>query len=314
MNKPFRPLFDLRRKPPYPSKPEKPWIKGKRLMTVAIGFNCVDGVVLGADSEMTGGISKWADKKIHSFLGPEFKSQPHFAYTTDDVDFAKNVVNRLASAIKTAEKGNSQLIPAVKGELKKIHKEYSRIYPKKEERPVVEILLALYDPEPSLYVLRGVEATPVSRAEYIGWGDLAARSTADPLFSPELKTYEAASLATYGIFMAKEYAKYVGKPSHVVMLQRRSEVIWGPTVFWLKQEEIQEMESDFKAFLGSISPVLCSCYFETYEDPKIDKFEEKLKTFTQHMKKQHRKYIRRAKRYDEEVQAVLDEIAQANSE
>lgn len=55
MNEKFRPPFDNRRKPPYPSLPGEPKVREKRIMTIAAGFRCKDGLVLCSDRLMAHG-------------------------------------------------------------------------------------------------------------------------------------------------------------------------------------------------------------------------------------------------------------------
>jgi len=274
-----------------------------RAMTIGVGFRCSDGVVLGCDSQMTAGSDKWKEKKIVNFPQLGLKNDPYFVYASDDADFAKNAVNRLAESIQCAEKGNSEVVPIIRAELKRIHKEYCRIYPKKEDRPIADLLFTLREPSLALFRVRGIEVTPIGKADYIGIGESVARATADPLFLPTYATHETARLALYALFMAKEYVGFIDKPFHIVQLRDipNSDLIPSPRTQWLEEEEMERMEQDFKVFLAAISPVLRSCYFEVSKNPELDNFEEKLKTFSKRIRTQHQKYIQRAKRLRKEL-------------
>lgn len=284
-----------------PFRPRKlhnppPTAKGKA-MTLALGFKCSDGIVLGADSEITGVASKWSEKKIVDF--PKLKSHPYFAYSTDDIDFAKGVIGRLAGRIEHAEQTGSDAIAELKGELKKVHKEYSRTYPKKEDRPVLELLLVLRGQGLNLFTIRGIECTPVSQAGYIGSGEPVGRAIATPLFNNSLTTSDAERLAVYTLMQAKEYVPYVGKQSDIVQIWETPDPL-GPFQWWSGQEEVKEMEDDFKVFQKAVQPILTGCYFGASEDEGKDDFPEKLKAFSQTIKDQRRKRMKRSRRLHQE--------------
>ena len=282
-------------RPPAIYTPFKREIRSQRRgkpVTLALGFQCRDGIVLGADSEISGAISKWSEKKILHF--PRLKSHPYFAYATDDVDFAKNMIDRLKTCIDHAERGNSNIVAGLKGELKKIRKEYGRTYPPKEERPICDLLLVLRKQRLRLFLLRGVECTPVAQAEYIGIGEPVARSIATPLFNTIFTTPDAGRLAVYVLMQAKEYVRDVGKRSDVVQIWENPELSGGDQ-WWYGQDEVKEMEEDFAAFQKSLQPILTGCYFSVFEAEGKDEFREKLRVFSKAIEVQRRKRIRHAK-------------------
>jgi 20S proteasome alpha/beta subunit len=266
-------------------------------MTLALGFKCSDGIVLGADSEISTDTSKWSERKILDF--PKLKSHPYFAYATDDVDFAKGVIERLAVQIERAERGNSNIVAGLKGELKSVQKEYSRTYPKKDERPIFQLLMALREQTLALFMIRGVECTPVSQAGYIGSGEPVGRAVATPLFSNSLTTSDAERLAVYTLMQAKEYVPYVGKRSYIVQIWESPDPL-GPFQWWSDQEEVKEMEDDFRVFQGALQPILTGCYFGAFDDEGKDDFPEKLKTFSQTIKDQRRKRLKHSRRLHQE--------------
>jgi hypothetical protein len=272
-------------------------------MTLALGLQCRDGIVLGADSQITGDASKWSEKKIIDF--PKLRCHPYFAFATNDVDFAKGVVGRLADCIGNAERVNSEIVSGLKAELKKIHKEYCRLFPKKEERPTCDLLLALYEQHLSLYLIRGVECVAVPQAEYIGFGESVGRSIATPLFSASFSTQDAERLAVYVLMQAKEYVRDVGKGSDIVQIWENIDP-FGPFRWWSSQEVVKEMEEDFAVFQKAVQPILTGCYFGILEEEERDDFQNRLRIFAKTIKAQRHKRIRRARQLRRNSDRIID--------
>lgn len=280
-------------------------------MTIALGFACKDGIVLGADSEITsGGISKWSDKKIIHF--PDLATNPYFAFS-GDVPFSKNNIQRLANAIESAEHSGSDIYTRLVAECRKIHKEYLRLYPNKDERPQLDLLLAIRNLKYgglNLYGILGIEPVLVSRDEYIGFGEPIARAVGGPLYHESLTTEEAVHLAVYILMQTKEYAGYCGKYSHVVRIEGnwQDEPWRGFDDHWLSVEDTEQIQEDFKIFQSALLPVLASYHFDIYANTEVNDFNDKLKHFARLIKQQRAKRILNARRLKVKHEREAEEI------
>jgi hypothetical protein len=266
-------------------------------MTAALGFRCADGVVLAADSEITGSSSKWSERKIIGF--PRLKTHPYFAYSANDVGFAKNIIDRLAAQIKHAEESKSDIVVALRADLKKIHKEYSRLFPQKDDRPSAEMLLTIRNPhQVLLYVIRGVELNRVTDADYIGIGEPIVRTAASPFFQGTFTINAAAQLAVYALMHAKEFGQFVGQRSDV--LHMRDNSITGD--YWYDENRVKQLEEDFKVFQEALRPLLIAHHFWWLDNESDKTFTLSLKAFVEGITRQRNKRIKESRRIWKELE------------
>jgi 20S proteasome alpha/beta subunit len=187
-------------------------------MTIGIVFKCIDGAVLCADTQLTIPFpysSKYPGLKIFGF--PELQSQPFFTYA-GEVAFSTMCINRLADRIAQAEKAGREVAETLTGECKKIHNEYSRLYP--DGRLTLGLLLVLRRPDASLalYKIIAPSVAPLLSPpfECIGVGTPVAQSVIVPLCSPSITTNEAARIGYYALSQAKQFVEGCGGQTEMV--------------------------------------------------------------------------------------------------
>ncbi len=187
-------------------------------MTIAMGFQCFDGVVLCADTEMSHGRSgKSQESKIH-ILSNGTSGYGCACVYSGDVDFFKRTIPSLERAVRN-QKG--KLVGRLEREWLAIHKKSMVRFKREEEFPFVQMLFAVGTGSgPRLYSAYLDNFRPEKKYGIIGVGDNVARSFIEPYYpsSQELPSCdEMTFLAMGGLYLAKNFVQGCGKKSQFLV-------------------------------------------------------------------------------------------------
>lgn len=271
--------FQLK-KPYIPSKPE-----GAKAMTIAVGFRCKDGVVLAADTRITTGSGgKRNQTKIHTI---SHSPRCHVAYAADDVELAKDLVQRFQSAAKGKKAG--EILQVLKAIYRASYKENYTDAPK-AEKALVQFLVAieLEDRTFELHLLNGRKFFRVTDYEPLGTGADQATSIFDGWFrSGYTTTREVVFMAIYGLARTKDFVTFCGGDTQIEVLEDNMSFLSGMDYWDLT---IKDAEKELRFLEDAFRPVLLR-----YADLSTDNedFEEKLTEFCKSVTP------RRKSRYDE---------------
>lgn len=260
-------------------------------MTVGVGFQDQDFVLLCADTEISRGYGKSEECKIQ-ILSKKGADWPCACIYAGDVDFMK----LLLPSLERICRGEKTKI------VERLTKEWMRIYKKMRlrekrgiESPWVQMLFAIGSKSgPKLYYANQDIFRRERKYETIGIGRDVARSVIEPVYrahSP-LSRPEILLLAASGIKQAKDFVQYCGKKTQLLVLDDTSAFFGGPYV-----DEIPVFEADFEFFRTKSSRLLLSL---ANTDPDNSTFDEDLEAFRREMKSYHDRQV------EEEMQLRKD--------
>jgi 20S proteasome alpha/beta subunit len=253
-------------------------------MTVAAGFVCNNGVVLGADTEITfPGGGKANESKLFRIN----REMGCYLTYTGIPDFAKELVDRLRA--RTKGQDADEIIRIVRQE----YKEMLEVQDKKpqEERTSAWFLVTVrrdvrepyktkvYDYETELYVARNDNFFRVEKYFALGIGEELAAALFEPLYL-RLGTRENVYLMVYAIKKIKQSIQGVGGHTEIIEIPN-SEVL---PFADLGRLEVEQIEKDFTYLDEKLRPLLIA--FPS--DMTTKNFQLTLARFTKVLK-EHRK-------------------------
>lgn len=247
-------------------------------MTVGVGFQGQDFVLLCTDSEITREYGKSEECKIH-ILSDKNSNYPSACIYAGDVDFMKRVLPSLERVCR-GEKTNL---------IQRLEREWAGIYKKMRRRekqgimlPWIQMVFAIGTKTgPKLYYANLDIFRREKKFETVGIGGDVARSVIEPAYKPgaSLSRPELLLLAASGVKQAKDYVRYCGKKTQILVLDGASSLFGGPYV-----DEIPDLEADFAFFREKSSKLLLSM---ANAEPDDSTFDEELDKFTKAMKARH---------------------------
>jgi 20S proteasome alpha/beta subunit len=273
-------------------------------MTVAIGFQCYDGVLLCADTEISHGqTGKSQESKLH-VLSKGSKGHGCACVYAGDVDFMKQVLPSLEGTIRDQE--HKQLVNRLNREWLSIHKKSATRWKRGEEFPFIQMLFAIGTGDgPKLYSANLDILRLEKRYEIIGVGADVARSFIEPFYpdtAPLLSMQEAAFLATGALALAKNVVQGCGKKSQFLWFDDISDQFrnfgYGP----LDASERKKLEADFVYLQEALGPLVIAFSHIGYTP-----FDGELKTFTDKFKKYQRLRGKEVARELKEGEQELDQ-------
>lgn len=251
-------------------------------MTLAMGFKCMDGAILCADTQLTIPYpyqTKYTGDKIFGFR--ELRCAPFFTYA-GDVEFSTMCTFRLAKRLRETEKKRATE-EVLAEEVRRIHQEYHYAY-NAQNGVELQLLVAFRQPDAkvALYVIRGGAISPCSSAipVCLGIGTPVAMAAMAPFYSGPMSLSEACRTAVYALFQVKSQVEGVGGGTEIMFLRDgRSHAFYHIP---LGRESVAVFEQAFEAFQEAIRPVLLT--YTTLESD-TPSFKRYLKEFSQRMMK-----------------------------
>ncbi len=245
-------------------------------MTVAMGFQCSDGVLLCADTELSYGTSgKSQECKIHILSGGG-KGPACACVYAGDVDFMKKVLPSLEQAADAEE---TKIAHRLEREWQTIHRKSRTRFRKGEEFPWIQMLFAIGGKRgPRLYYANGDIFRLEKRCEFIGIGRDVARSWVAP-FYPATKPpalQEASFFVIAGLKTAMQFVQGCGGEAQTLLFGVFSGVLEP-----LEVSNSKELEERFLYLQAKIGPLVAS--FSEVTSPRFDRalkrFAGNLKTY-----------------------------------
>jgi 20S proteasome alpha/beta subunit len=183
--------------------------QGVKALSIAAGFQCTDGVVLCADTEITEDASKRRGSKI--VVTGDSSRLALFAFVANDVLFAEQEIAKLGELLASKPSAVST-VDFLKGELLRTYKTYS----KADKDWVLNLLLVVREEDKaSLYQISGANVVAVSGHACSGWGQAHANAILDVFFQDGTTVDGAARAAAIMLGRVKKCAQTCGDLSHV---------------------------------------------------------------------------------------------------
>ena len=240
-----------------PFGPPKPYIRPQRMgaqaVTIAAGFQCSDGVVLCADTEINvAGFVKFPGSKFR--LYPRMACCPVFTFA-GDVLYCEMLVRHIVESVLVAERQESGVLAAVQAKALSIH----QIYAAEDYETWSGLIMSLWlgtegNRQRHLFEIGGGVASKVSEA-VLGTGQSVGRGVIAELFRPRMTVKEIALMAVYLLAEAKTYAYGVGKSSQILMLSNDGTRNVFPT-YDPHHPAVAEMEEDYFRLKRMLRPII----------------------------------------------------------
>lgn len=253
-------------------------------MTVGVGFQGRDFVLLCADSEISRGDWKSQECKIHILSGRFSKCHCACAYA-GDVDYMKQV---LPSLERVCRANPTKIVSRLKREWDSIYKKSMKRCNRGVENPLIQMLFAIDSGAgPKLYLGNRDIFRAEQKYEIIGIGGDVARSVVELAYRdlPALTRPEALLLAASGIKQAKDYTQGCGKKIQCLVLDKIGAFFGGPYV-----DELNKFEEYFQFFRERTSRLLLALANVEEDDPT---FEEELRRFNKELKEFHEEEVKK---------------------
>lgn len=191
-------------------------------MTIALGFWCVDGIMLCADTQEThANYIKLKQPKLE-IKGQELHPHSVFAGATEDGDFADALVDKLWFAMdRVGNRGLDAMIEAAEDEL---IKQYQRLVPSypSEAVPETSMLVGVWAGSgPEDYELIKIHGPVLKRKvflESIGCGDILAKYITARFIRPKTWLALSVPVGLYVIDQAKQYVEGCGGDTQLVAM------------------------------------------------------------------------------------------------
>jgi len=268
-------------------------------MTVAIGFQNEEFVLLCADSEISYGSSGKAQEcKIHILSDRSSQIECACVYA-GDVHYMEQVLPSLERVCRT----NPTKL------LKRLERECDSIFCKSQKRerrgvefPYVQLLFAIgLQSGPKLYSSIWDIFKQKRSYEIIGIGRDVARSIIEPAYrtNPPLSRPETLMLAACGIKQASDYVQGCGKKIQCLVLDKSSGFLGGPYI-----DELTDFEKYFQFFREKSSKLMLSL---SNVDEDDSTFDDELKLFCKQLKAFHSWEVEKETRLREEVSKTQED-------
>jgi ATP-dependent protease HslVU (ClpYQ) peptidase subunit len=230
-----------------------PTTRKARAMTICIGFQCRDGLVLAADRQMTMGHT-YQECKLHQLKWKNGRAI--WGYAATNADTSKIVALEVERKFTLDTSVSRSEIPDV---LKEV---LTKCLKGKNKESFVTLLGARTEGEQkSLLISNNRDVIYGERCEVIGLGDSALSRFFRGLFlRMSLTVYQASILAIYVIKQEKAYnGQYIGGGTDVFFLEDSS-----PLMRLFTESQTLEWERELSMIEGVIAR-----YFQNMTDPDV---------------------------------------------
>jgi 20S proteasome alpha/beta subunit len=231
-------------------------------MSIAIGFQCTDGIVLAADSEISNSFVKLPGDKAWIYKYPpaadRFTLQIGIV-GAGDASFIQYASERINDALEEKfEKQQRMTMPAVKaviqGVINDLH--YSHIFPvpaHHPEPPSVELIIGVWLGDTRLRLTKTylTSITKVWNYEAVGVGSALANFIIKRFYSGRVTMSQAVFIASQVLMHVKANVPRCGGASKVIMMFKRGDVGWAQ----------EQTIADHEVFLTKFDDVIAPVFF-----------------------------------------------------
>lgn len=210
-------------------------------MTIAIAFNCVDGIVLCTDSCESDGISKQDVRKISCYqVGTSWGVA---VASAGEADLADTFTKDLPGVLGNDEFDRATILSRIRGAIASVRTSYPR--------SELAMLFGLFStqtlkkPMPTCELFRNMgdseQLGPITHFEAIGIGGHLSKFIIKNIYNRAMFVEDAVRLGTLAIAIAKENVAWCDGPIQIITHQRGGS-------FWASktQKEIDVIEADYK--------------------------------------------------------------------
>ena len=227
-------------------------------MTIAVGFRCLDGVVLAADTLITfeGGTGKKYESKLFTVNAP---LGIYLTYAGDP-DFAKELVRSLQ--VSTLGRGEKQALSIVKQTYQTFYREHYTEPPKSEKSSAWILVTVLEGSAISLYQARERHFTKIPNYAALGIGFEHAEAIFSPLYRAWMSVEDGSYTARYALRKVKNFVQGCGGSTEIQIIRDNGQISFGDSL----PQVSKEIEEDFDYLDSQFIPVLL-----TFSDMRVDK-------------------------------------------
>lgn len=226
-------------------------------MTIAAGFQVMDGFVFCSDTEATSGSLKLWTRKV---LSPS-AGKCRWIYTgAGDSDFlrmaARKIENRVKERRVDSVAGFEEVVEEV---IVSVHEKNIAAYPDDEKPSFSLIIGLLVDDHSELIRTNATSVETGAPWECVGSGSTIGKFILDKLSNPLSDVTHATITAMYMLQQARKYAPHCGGHSHVFSLLRNGKGYGGSDDFAVvSPDEIEEWEAFFNSAESLVQSFLIS--------------------------------------------------------
>lgn len=265
----LKPRHDPRFTSPNPKR-----LPRRKLVTIAAGFVCDEGIVICSDTQETiPGYVKTDSEKMRTIVGGHLS----MVFTgSGDADLIEMTIDEIQNRVILEQPHAVWAIEKiVKDALSEIFKKrigpYS-VFPA-EDRPLIPDLLIGVQVESGtlLYKASGTKLRRLNEPECIGTGLVLGKSLIGRFFKRNLSLAQTGLLAIYILHQVKRWVDGCGGKSDILLLSNRERKIGR-----MPTDEVTTLEKDFDAFDEAVNPVL---FAASNAAMKHDEYKEVMSQF-----------------------------------
>jgi 20S proteasome alpha/beta subunit len=262
--------------------------KRKQPVTIGIGFLCADGLIIGADSEVSADTDKRQESKIFTMNENGSSPGPTVVFAGSGwLDYVKMAVEKIKKQAIFATTGY-EIEEVVEQTVLEVYRKHIRFY-SGDDKPFFNLLTGIKDGDRlQLLLTSSTSIRQVYEPVCIGVGETLANYLIRRLTPQRETTEKAAHLAVQILEQVKANVPGCGGMfSEVVMLPKH-----GP-VSRISPSNMLDIEDRGRGFMRLIKPLLLS-----FSDANTaeDEFEGELAVFTEECRKARQESQRRIRR------------------
>jgi 20S proteasome alpha/beta subunit len=284
-------VINLPRKP-FDRPPHKPYPPHKELfprrknpMTIAIGLNCVNSIIVAADTELSTGYTKSSGAKIFSS-----RKRDNFTILTAGsgaIDLIEMVSEKIDDALPD-DAEFPQIKNTVESVLVDIYSRNLSVIP--EYRDDLFLIFAVWTKSDGLHMLKAINTILTNEKKYacVGSGAVVASHLADIHYYRGIPTELARIITVYILKIAKRYS--LGCGGETIMLTLKDD----GKIHIPRKQSLRRLETVLDNFLIPTG-YLFSCLSLGVTDEEVDKaarrFLNPIKKYRNELKKKRKKAI-----------------------
>ncbi|GEM_PF-6058424 len=255
-------------------------------MTIAVGFQCKNSVLLAADTEISYG---QAGKTYQTKLFQINPREDCWAVYSGVVDFMNELVGQLRQSTKG--KSGTALVQTVRKAFRQFMYEHYTKPPKAEKTWANLLITVRENKKVSLYCATGRHFYQVEKYRALGGGAEQAEPLLNAMYSRHMDSLQAGYLAVYALRSPKGFVRGVGGDTDILAIEHQAQSVVS-FAEWSKQE-VTQAESDFAFLDKTLRPVLFAFPNLNVEPSR---FRSLLKATERHLVERRAKNFRREER------------------